>query len=113
MWRETPSTYFKNLKIHNGGIQGVKGLQFISKYRIKHITNVFKDYRSNVYDNYIKIDPSRKEMYQKQKDDLINNRMLTKKWYEYKERPFIIALEHHKLNIQFVLRVIIKKIFMR
>lgn len=36
MWRNMPGTYFKNMKIHNGDIQGVTGKTYISPYRLKH-----------------------------------------------------------------------------
>jgi len=42
MWRNVDSAYFKNLVIHNGDIQGVSGLSYISPYRIKHYGYVYK-----------------------------------------------------------------------
>jgi glycosyltransferase involved in cell wall biosynthesis len=36
MWRNTPTAYFRNLKIHNGDIMGTTGQTFLSPYRIKH-----------------------------------------------------------------------------
>jgi len=36
MWRNSPGAYFRNLKFHNGGIQGVKGKAVTSYLRIKH-----------------------------------------------------------------------------
>jgi len=36
MWRNMPSAYFRNIKIHNGDIMGIPGKPYISLYRLKH-----------------------------------------------------------------------------
>jgi len=63
LWKEQESGYFQDIKIHNGDIKGIKGLTKNTKYRIKHIGYVNKDYVIKKTTNYINVDPERKEKY--------------------------------------------------
>jgi glycosyltransferase involved in cell wall biosynthesis len=110
MWRESLTGYFNNWKIHNGGIQGIKGFFLISRFRIKHITNLYIEYRTKVYENYIIVDPSRIEMYQKHKKNLITQSVPTQVWYESKQRPLFVFFQYLYLNMHFVYLVIEKKV---
>jgi glycosyltransferase involved in cell wall biosynthesis len=110
MWRESQRGYFKNLKIHNGDIQGIKGLFLVSRFRIKHITNLNIGYRKKVYDNYIAVDPERKEMYEKHRNNLLNQSVPTKTWYESNQRPVIVYFQYMFLNIYFLYLVFKKRV---
>ena len=63
LWKEQQTGYFKNLKIHNGDIKGIKGFTKFLPHRIKHIGYINKDYVIKKTNNYINVDPERKELY--------------------------------------------------
>lgn len=57
MWRNLPSAYFIDKKIHNGDIQGVPGPVYLSPYRIKHFGFIDVDKMRKKRDLYLKTDP--------------------------------------------------------
>lgn len=92
LWKEQNTGYFKNLKIHNGDIQGIKGLYKTSKFRIKHWGAVNRNYLIKKTDNYLKVDnnPTRQKMYIKNRDQEVN----TWRWLEYSDSPFRVILQN-------------------
>lgn len=74
MWRNLPSAYFKNLKIHNGDIQGVPGPTLISPYRLKHYGYADPKKALQKMDLYQKVDPDGTRDY----DILINPKYIHK-----------------------------------
>jgi len=65
MWRNVPEAYFKNLKIHNGDIQGVSGKTFLSPYRLKHYGYVDKKKIEEKMKTYTLADTQEGRDYQK------------------------------------------------
>jgi len=63
MWRNVPVAYFKDQKMHNGDIRGIKGGYYISPYRLKHYGYVFKEKTKNKMNAYEKIDKSGDRVY--------------------------------------------------
>lgn len=68
MWRNVPSAYFKNQKIHNGDIMGISGKKFISPYRLKHYGYADKKKIEEKIQTYIKADPNSPRDYLKSID---------------------------------------------
>jgi len=56
MWRNVPSAYFQNIKVHNGGIKGVSERNWTSPYRLKHYGYADKDEVIKKWNLYIKED---------------------------------------------------------
>lgn len=81
MWRNMPSAYFKNLKIHNGDIQGVSGPTLISPYRLKHYGYADPKKALEKMTLYQKVDPNGTRDY----DTLIHTRhpYRTFRFYEF------------------------------
>lgn len=90
MWKENASGYFQNVKIHNGDIKGIKGLSKHSNFRIKHIGYVNKDYVIKKTNNYISVDPERKEMYL---NHYKKQPGLNLKWHEYSTYPLKVSFQ--------------------
>lgn len=57
MWRNTPGTYFRDRKIHNGDIMGITGKSYISPYRLKHFGYSFREKIEEKIQTYLKADP--------------------------------------------------------
>lgn len=68
MWRNLPSAYFKNQKIHNGDILGVPGKPHLSIYRLKHYGYADPKKALEKMALYQKVDPNGSRNY----DSLIN-----------------------------------------
>lgn len=110
LWKEQSGGYFRNLKIHNGLICGIKGLYKVSPFRIKHIGNVNKEYLERKTDIYLSIDPERSDMYIKHRDQDVK----TLRWYEYDKNPipvifiniFLTLLMMKKLSIYAIKKLI-------
>ncbi len=58
MWRNMPSAYFIDKKIHNGDIQGLPGKAFISPYRLKHYGHADAAKMREKRDLYMRVDPN-------------------------------------------------------
>ncbi len=58
MWRNMPSAYFIDKKIHNGDIRGVPGKTFISAYRLKHYGYSDPEKMRQKRELYMKTDPN-------------------------------------------------------
>lgn len=58
MWKNMPSAYFKNQKIHNGNIMGVSGSEFLSPYRLKHLGYADKAKIEEKIQTYLSVDPN-------------------------------------------------------
>jgi glycosyltransferase involved in cell wall biosynthesis len=58
MWRNLPSAYFINKKIHNGDILGVPGKPILSPYRLKHYGYADPVKMKEKHDRYKAIDPN-------------------------------------------------------
>lgn len=115
MWKENPNGYFQNLKIHNGDIKGIKGLAKHTKYRIKHIGYVNKDYVIKKTSNYINVDPERKELYL---NHFKKQPGFNLKWHEFGSHPNIVSLQllfydlyYFTLLPYFIIRRKIKELF--
>ena len=89
MWKDQPSAYFRNLKIHNGMIMGVSGKMKVSSMRIKHLGAVDKDYLQRKTDIYLSVDPVRSPLYLKHRDQSVP----VWRWYEYHERPLLVCAQ--------------------
>lgn len=59
MWRNLKTAYFKNLKLHNGGIKGISGKHKLSSIRLKHYGYIKKHQIDSKYKTYnsLKNDP--------------------------------------------------------
>lgn len=90
MWKEQPSAFFYNVKIHNGGIQGITGALKRTNYRLKHFGYVNKEYVEKKTYMYIDVDPERKEMYLKHFAKTPGKII---KWYEYDENPGLVKMQ--------------------
>jgi glycosyltransferase involved in cell wall biosynthesis len=52
LWRENPSGYFQNLILDSPNVKGIKGLQWNTNYRLKHLGYISKelvDKKANIY----------------------------------------------------------------
>lgn len=104
MWKNTPSCYFTNKKMHNGDIKGVEGKAYISPYRLKHYGYVDKKKIQKKFNRYLKEDKEDKRDYHK----LINpNEPFVS--YKFKEldnkfiNNFYIVLFKYLCNILWIL----------
>ncbi len=90
LWKDQPTGFFLNKRIHNGLIQGIRGLGWPSSIRIRHFVYLdeYNKYVAQKTETYIQIDPARKEMYIRHRD----KRVRTWTWYEYHEHPVLVSL---------------------
>jgi len=63
MWRNQENGYILNRKIHVSSIEGIKGKSKTTRYRLKHLGTLDREYLKNKVANYIEIDPKRKNTY--------------------------------------------------
>lgn len=82
LWKEQSTGYFKNLKIHNGNIKGIKGPLWLSHYRIKHYGYLYNIEIENKTKVYLEVDAqyANKEMYIKHSTQKVK----VLKWFENK-----------------------------
>ncbi|MDB5266911.1 MAG: glycosyl transferase family 2 [Parcubacteria group bacterium] len=92
MWKNVPSAYFRNKKLHNGDIFGVPGKSFLSPYRLKHYGYVDRRKMQEKLDRYLAEDKSGDRDYIKFIDPNLPNR--TYVWREFKNK---------KLNYAYIL----------
>jgi glycosyltransferase involved in cell wall biosynthesis len=111
LWREQSNAYFRNVKIHNGGIRGVKGVKWISKYRIKHTCDLYIEYKTKVFENYAKVHFKYKDGYLRSLEELTNDKYPVWKWYEYSEKPFVVLLQNFFFNFLLIVVYSSRKIF--
>lgn len=119
LWKEQESAYFSNSFVHDGGVKGVKGLKWISKYRIKHVPMLYPDYRIAKCKHAIEIDPANSEIYERDMDSAVRQHFPTWRWYEWDENPFVVVFQNSIFNItlfsyliyKHTLRRLYKKIF--
>lgn len=109
LYRNIDGLFVKNVKIHCG-VEGIKRPTFISRFRLKHLCNLYFDYRIKAYENYINIDPSKREMYQRHYNILKKNKYKTLKWADFSRSPIRSFIEYQLLNTIFILRYPIKYI---
>jgi len=102
LWKEQPCGYFQPLRIHNGLVQGIRGLPWISNIRIKHLGAVNRDYLNRKTNVYLSIDPLRSQMYIRHRDQVLP----TWKWYEYQERPFLVKMQNLFFGLLFAVSVL-------
>lgn len=100
LWKEQSTGYFVNTKIHNGGIKGIKGFTKNTNFRMKHLGYVNKEYVVKKTNNYISVDPERKELYLKH---YVKPSGIALKWYEFDEKPFIVTLQVFLYNTYYFL----------
>jgi glycosyltransferase involved in cell wall biosynthesis len=94
LWREQPTGYFSNLKVHNGGINGITGRSKIVPYRLKHFGALDKKYLARKTANYIAVDPGNEAIYVRHRDQKVR----TWRWWEASERPLLVAIQFRFLN---------------
>lgn len=99
LWKEQPNAFFSDAWIHNGLICNVKGLPWVSNFRIKHIRGAFRDYTRKKYDEVIRMDPDRAKMYLEHRDQILP----TLRWYEYHEAPFVVKIQNLFLWLLFTI----------
>lgn len=107
MWREQESAYFRNVLIHNGDIQGVKGRKKLTHFRIKHLGYVNRNYVIRKTENYIKVDPGKTDLYMehyKKKPGFVL------KWREYHESPLIVSTQQRLYDFVFLVHAAGKKL---
>jgi glycosyltransferase involved in cell wall biosynthesis len=85
MWRNTPESYFRNVKIHNGDIKGVNGPIFYSPYRIKHYGYIDISKVMEKFNLYSEIDAGGSRTYEHIRPE---TKTLTFKFIEFKN-PFL------------------------
>lgn len=105
LWKEQETGYFLNRKIHNGLIQGIKGIKWISNFRIKHYGQLDKEYLERKTEIYLSVDPDRKDLYIKHRDQSLP----VWKWFEYSERKFFIKAQNLFFTILFYITFFIKR----
>jgi glycosyltransferase involved in cell wall biosynthesis len=81
MWRNLPEAYFKDQKLHNGDIRGIKGPTHLSPYRVKHYGYIDRDKMQEKLDRYLKEDTSGTRDYRKFNDPNLPRK--TYKFYEF------------------------------
>lgn len=69
LWRNLPDTYFMNIKVHYGNIQGISGSIFTSPYRIKHYGHADVSEAKVKFEFYRKIDDTGR-LYEDENPDL-------------------------------------------
>lgn len=113
LWKEQTSGFFKDIKIHNGGIQGIVGKTKRTNFRLKHFGYVDKQYIEKKTYMYMDVDPERKEMYLKHFEKTPGKII---RWYEYDENPFKVKMQLVIYNtIHLILRNLgkLKRIFVK
>jgi glycosyltransferase involved in cell wall biosynthesis len=98
LWKDQHAGYFRDLKIHNGLICGIKGAKWISKIRIKHYGQLHKEYLGKKTNTYITVDPERTEMYLRHRDQ----KLPTWKWYEFREKPIRVIFQSIFFDLLFL-----------
>jgi glycosyltransferase involved in cell wall biosynthesis len=98
LWKEQESAFFGNTYVHDGDIKGVKGFKWVSKYRIKHVPMLYRDYRIAKCKHAIEIDPANKKIYERDMDSAIRQHFPTWRWYEWNENPFMIFMQNTLFN---------------
>jgi hypothetical protein len=111
LWKEQPSGYFSNLKIHNGNIKGIKGNSCPTKFRLKHYGYLYNEWLSEKTDLYLSVDDNLEnhKMY-------INHKYQNVKTWEWNENIcFNLVLQNAALNfiLYFILipKSLLNKIF--
>jgi glycosyltransferase involved in cell wall biosynthesis len=102
LWKEQRGAYFKNLRIHNGLIQGITGLAWVSNIRIKHLGGVDREYLSRKTSVYLAVDPALSAMYIDHRDQNVE----TWEWREYHESPLIVSVQNLLMWALFALRLV-------
>lgn len=87
MWREQQTGYFSNANFNNGLIQGIRGLQWISHYRIRHLGYIDKDYVVRKTNIYRSVDPSLEDIYATMRHE----NPWPWKWREFSEAPMLTS----------------------
>jgi len=102
LWKEQPTAYFADLKIHNGPVRGVKGFFHFSTIRILHWGFLYPDDMKKKTRSYIKLDPDRQEMYEKHRD------MEPSTWplCGFTERPFLYVAQETLLWFLVMVRIV-------
>ncbi len=100
IWKDQDSGYFSKHKIHVGAIQGIKGLTWLTNFRIKHFAALDYGHLKNKTDLYISIDPENRIAYETVRDQ----RLPRWKWYEFSAHPFLVSLQNCLWNCLMVIR---------
>jgi hypothetical protein len=95
MWREQKSGYFNNVSFNNGLIRGIRGLQWISHYRIKHLGYVDKVYMQRKTDIYRSVDPSLEGTYVRMQ----HRHPVAWKWREFTDAPVLVTTQNVLMDI--------------
>jgi len=89
MWRDAPTGYFQNVKIHNGAIQGIGGLRLMSSLRLRHLGDMHWGHLLHKTAAYLAVDPGRSAMYLGQR----NRALPGWNWYERPEHPWLVRAQ--------------------
>ncbi len=102
MWRNIPSTYFDNLKIHNGLIQGINSKILYSPFRVKHFGYINPVKIRTKYNLYTKVDQGKEVGYY----DHLNPD--AKAWcYRFKDNGKV-SIVFNKFTFSFVLTNVLR-----
>ena len=105
LWRNRPSVYFPNEKIHvfPGGFTGKTKT---SHLRLRHFGAMHRDYYVQKMNNYIAIDPGRTPMYLEHRD----HQLPVCHWYEFRDHPFRVEAQQWMLDLLLLLRFLSQKL---
>ncbi len=110
LFKNHEKLFVRNVKIHCG-VEGKLKPRRISKLRIKHYCNLFKEYRLNAYENYLQVDENKNKhkIYYRdieilKRDDYPNMKFINS------DKRLLFMLEFYLLNLLRVYVFAIKKI---
>lgn len=91
--------FVRDVKIHCG-VEGRLTPRRISKLRIKHYCNLFKEYRLKAYENYLNIDENddKRKLYLRD-ISILNNKSYPNVIFIDKNKKFSVLLQFYLLNI--------------
>jgi len=95
LWREQPTGYFLDVRIHCPAVLGITGRKKISSLRLKHYGALDTDYLKRKTAIYLAVDPERKAMYERHRDQSVP----VWPWYEYAEKPLVVLAQQAVLSV--------------
>lgn len=99
LFKNHDGLFVRNVKIHCG-VEGRLRPRKMSKIKIKHYCNLFKEYRLKAYENYLNVDDNKakRQLYYRDIEILKQNHYPNLKFIDYR-KTFFFHFEFHFLNV--------------
>ena len=90
IWRDQPTGHFSERKIHNGSVEGLRGITWPTNIRLKHFGSLHRQHLERKIELYISLDAENRTAYEEVRDQKVK----AWRWYEFEEKPTLVTMQN-------------------